>query len=75
VVRLLTEQTLVKDPAAYDRMQIGGLDPDGRVARASLQLDLDFFRQQGYYTGPLTFDDLTDTSFVEYAAQQLGPYR
>jgi NitT/TauT family transport system substrate-binding protein len=75
VVRILTEQTLIKDPAAYDRMQIGGLDPDGRLARDSLRLDLDFFRQQGYYTGPLTFDDLTDTSFVEYAAQQLGPYR
>jgi hypothetical protein len=56
-------------------MQIGGLDPDGRIARDSPRLDLDFFRQQGYYTGPLTFDDLTDTSFVEYAAQQLGPYR
>ncbi len=75
IVRVLTEQTLIKDPAAYDRMQMGGLDPDGRLARESLRFDMEFFRQQGYYTGPLTFDDLTDTSFVEHAAQQLGPYR
>jgi NitT/TauT family transport system substrate-binding protein len=75
IVRLLAEQTTVKDPAAYDHMQIGWLDPDGRLARESIQLDLDFFRQQGYYTGTTTFDDLIDASYAEYAAQQLGAYR
>jgi NitT/TauT family transport system substrate-binding protein len=75
IVRILTEQTTVKDPAMYDRMQLAGLDPDGRLARECLQYDLDFFREQGYYTGPVTFDNLIDTSFAEYAAQQLGPYR
>jgi len=75
VVRILTEQTTIKDPAVYDRMQMAGLDPDGRISRQSLQLDLDYFRQQGYYTGPLTLDDIIDSSYVEYAAQQLGPYR
>ena len=36
IVRLLAEQTTVKAPAAYDRMQIGWLDPDGRLARESI---------------------------------------
>jgi NitT/TauT family transport system substrate-binding protein len=75
VVRILSEQTTVRDPAAYDRMQLGWLDPDGAVARDTLRYDLEYFRQQGYYTGSVTFDDMIDTSFVEYAAQQLGPYR
>lgn len=75
VVRILTENTGVKDPAAYDRMNMAGLDPDGRIARESLQLDVDYFRQQGYYTGPITLDDLIDPSFAEYAVQQLGAYR
>jgi ABC-type nitrate/sulfonate/bicarbonate transport system substrate-binding protein len=75
VVRVLTEQTVVRDPAVYDRMQMAGLDPDGRLARQSLQMELDYFRQRGYYTGALTLDDILDTSFAEYAAQQLGPYR
>ncbi len=54
---------------------MAGLDPDGRIARPSLQLDMDYFRQQGYYTGSVTLDTLIDTSFAEYAVQQLGPYR
>jgi NitT/TauT family transport system substrate-binding protein len=75
VVRILTEQSTIKDPAVYDRMQMAGLDPDGRLFRQSLQRDLDYFRQQGYYTGPLTLDDIIDSSYVDSAAQQLGPYR
>jgi NitT/TauT family transport system substrate-binding protein len=75
IVRLLSEQTTVRDPAAYAQMQLGWLDPDGAVARDTLRYDLEYFRQQGYYTGSVTFDDIIDTSFVEYAAQQLGPYR
>ena len=75
IVRILSEQTTVRDPAAYDRMQMGWLDHDGAVARDPLRYDLEYFRQQGYYSGSVTFDDLIDTSFAEYAAQQLGPYR
>jgi NitT/TauT family transport system substrate-binding protein len=75
VVRVLTESTAVRDPALYDVMNMAGIDPDGRIARQSLQLDMDYFRQRGYYTGPVTLDDLLDTAFAEYAVQQLGPYR
>jgi NitT/TauT family transport system substrate-binding protein len=75
VVRILTENTGVKDPAVYERMNLAGLDPDGRIARQSLQLDMDYFQQKGYYTGPVTLDNVIDSSFADYAAQQLGPYR
>ncbi len=75
VVRILTENTAVKNPAAYTDMNMAGLDPDGRIAVQSLQLDMAYFRQQGYYTGPITLEGLIDASFAEYAAQQLGPYR
>jgi NitT/TauT family transport system substrate-binding protein len=75
VVRILTENTALKNPAAYTDMNMAGLDPDGRIAVQSLQLDMAYFRQQGYYTGPITLEGLIDTSFAEYAAQQLGPYR
>jgi NitT/TauT family transport system substrate-binding protein len=75
VVQILTKNTSVKDPAAYDRMAMAGLDPDGLIVRQSLQLDMDYFRQMGYYSGPITLDDLIDTSYAVQAVQQLGPYR
>jgi NitT/TauT family transport system substrate-binding protein len=74
-VRVLTEETPIKDPALYDQMQMAGLDPDGRLVRASMQLELDFFRGRGYYTGGATVESAIDPSFAEYAARQLGPYR
>jgi NitT/TauT family transport system substrate-binding protein len=75
VVRLLTDATAVKDPALYDQMQMAGLDPDGRMTRPSLQIEYDYFRERGYYTGAVSLDSVIDTSFAESAAQTLGPYR
>jgi NitT/TauT family transport system substrate-binding protein len=75
MIALLTDQTTVKDPAAYDRMQMAGLDPDGRIARQALQIDLDYFRQMGYYTGPLNLNDVIDDSYLEAALREVGPYQ
>ena len=75
VVRVLTEATTVKDPALYEHMNMAGLNPDGRVGRRSMQTELSYFHERGYYSGSLTLDDVIDPSFAEYAAQQLGPYR
>jgi NitT/TauT family transport system substrate-binding protein len=74
-VRVLAEQTAVKDPALYDQMQMPALDPDGRINRASLQAEIDYYRARGYYTGSATLDSVVDSSFAESAAQALGPYR
>jgi len=75
VVRILTEATTVKDPAVYEHMNMAGLNPDGRLVRRSMEIELGYFRERGYYTGSLTLDDVIDASFAEYAAQQLGPYQ
>jgi len=75
MIRLLTEQTTVKDPALYERMQMAGIDPDGRLNRASLQMELDYFRNRGYYSGGVDLNAAIDTSFAERAVQQLGPYQ
>jgi NitT/TauT family transport system substrate-binding protein len=75
VVRILIDSTSVKDPALYERMNMAYLDPDGRITRTSMQWDMDYFRQMGYYTGPVTLNDLLETSFAQSAAQQLGPYQ
>jgi NitT/TauT family transport system substrate-binding protein len=74
LVRILTENTALRDPALYEQMNMPGLDPDGRITTVSLQRDLDYFRAQGYYTGPQTVERVVDASYAERAAAQLGPY-
>jgi NitT/TauT family transport system substrate-binding protein len=75
MVALLADQTTVKDPAAYDRMQMPSLDPDGRMAKQALQIDLDYFRQVGAYTGPLNIPDVIDESYLDAALREIGPYQ
>jgi NitT/TauT family transport system substrate-binding protein len=77
VVQILTTKTSVKDPALYDRMRLAGLDPDGRVNRASLEHDFNAYVELGYIEKPdaINLDDLLDNSFVEHARRVLGPYR
>lgn len=40
-----------------------------------MKMDLDFFMQMGYYTGKLEVESAIDTQFIDYAAQQLSPYK
>ena len=75
VVRILTETTVIKDPAVYDSIRPAGLDPDGRINQVSLQREVDYYRARGYYAGPVTPADIVDTAYTDYAVQQLGPYR
>jgi len=75
VVQVLIESTQIKDPAAYQQMQMAALDPDGQIYRPSLEMELNYHRGRGYYTGTADLDSLIDASFAQAAAQQLGPYR
>ncbi len=75
VIRVLMDATPIKDPAAYERMQMASLDPDGRIYRPSLQMEVDYHRARGYYTGAASLDTLLDPWFAEEAARQLGPYQ
>lgn len=56
-------------------MEMPFLNPDGKIHVASMKMDFDFFREMGYYTGKLELQTLIDNQFVEYALQQLGPYK
>ncbi|MDP2659621.1 MAG: ABC transporter substrate-binding protein [Dehalococcoidia bacterium] len=75
IVNILIKYTALKDPAQYDRMQMAGLNPDGKLATNTMTMDLDYFKQAGHYTGKLTINDIVDSQFADYAAQQLGPYK
>ncbi len=75
IVNILIKNTALKDPAIYDTMKLPGLNPDGKLALAGMNMDLDYFKQGGYYTGKLSVNDIVDTQFVDYAVQQLGAYK
>ncbi|MDP2659144.1 MAG: ABC transporter substrate-binding protein, partial [Dehalococcoidia bacterium] len=75
VIGMITKYTSDKDPALYSKMVLPYLNPDGKIHVPSMQMDLDYLKTMGYYTGNVTVLSMMDNQFVDYALQQLGPYR
>ncbi|MDO8691925.1 MAG: ABC transporter substrate-binding protein [Dehalococcoidia bacterium] len=74
IVAIIAKATNM-DPALFDKMGMPYLDPDGKMDVNSMKMDLDYFKQMGYYTGKLELQPQIDTQFIDYALQQLGPYK
>src|SRR5712692_65769 len=75
VIAILSEATPIKSREIYKLITPTGMNPDGRVNKASLIYDLAFYMEQGLVKGAVDLDDAVDGSFVEAALQELGPYR
>jgi NitT/TauT family transport system substrate-binding protein len=75
VIGILSEATPIKSREIYKLITPTGMNPDGRVNKASLAYDLAFYIEQGLVKGAVNLDDAVDDSFVEAAVSALGPYR
>jgi NitT/TauT family transport system substrate-binding protein len=75
VIAILSEATPVKSREIYKLITPTGMNPDGRVNKASLTYDLAFYMQQGLIKGIVNLDDVIDGSFAASAVNELGPYR
>jgi NitT/TauT family transport system substrate-binding protein len=75
VIAILAASTPIKDPAVYKSITPTGMNPDGKVNVQSLADDLAFYKEQGLITGNIRAEDVVDSSFVEAALKELGPYR
>ena len=75
VIAILSEATPIKSRDIYKAITPTGMNPDGRVNRASLAYDLSFYVEQGLIKGRIDLDAVLDNSFVEAVLKELGPYR
>ncbi len=75
VIAILSEATPIKSREIYKLITPTGMNPDGRVNKASLGYDLAFYTEQGLVKGAVNLEDAVDGSFVEAALKELGPYR
>lgn len=77
VARILAQYTTVKELDLYQRMKVPGFDTNGRVNVSSLKNLYADFVEIGYiqYPEKVKVESLVDNSFVDHAAQKLGPYK
>ncbi|MDX3905829.1 MAG: ABC transporter substrate-binding protein [Pigmentiphaga sp.] len=75
VVRMMARYTKINDEKFIDRISWTAIDPDGRVAERSLMAIQDFFLEQGLIARKHAFSKMVNTSLIERAAEELGPYK
>ncbi len=74
VIRVLMENTPVKDREVYERMVLPGIHPDGELNIDSIREALAEFRAMGDVKSDIDLNGVIDLSFVRYAQRVLGPY-
>ena len=75
VINILIKHTRVKDRAVYDRMQWYMINPDGYPIKESIQDQIDWYWKNGFITQKLSYEQVVDESFVDYAVKQLGRFK
>ncbi len=75
VVAVLARHTALKDPAAYDRVVMPWINPDGEFGLNGHDYTQAYFVRHGLLPRTVDLTQLVDNSFAQYAAQTLGPYR
>ena len=75
IIPILTEYSLIKDPATYRAMTSHYVDPDGALNVASLKDAWQYFKDTKQVDGSVTVDQVVDLSFAKWAAEALGPYK
>jgi NitT/TauT family transport system substrate-binding protein len=75
VISILTEQTVINDPAVYRQMKYTWVDPDGAVNRAGLQDDADLFYELGLLKEPVDLTGVFEPKYAQFAVDYLGEYR
>jgi NitT/TauT family transport system substrate-binding protein len=74
IVRILTQNTTVTDPAIYEQMRPAGLDPDGRLDMQSIEEAAKYYVESGQITDQPDLARLIDPTFQQGAVLALGPY-
>jgi NitT/TauT family transport system substrate-binding protein len=75
IVAILTEYSLIKDPAVHRSFVQSNIRPDGHLDMASLAEDLEIFRAAGLVEGKVDVKAAVDESFLEAALKTLPPYQ
>ena len=76
VISILAEYTFIKDRNTHRQITPAAIDPDGRMSLPGLRNDLAFFKERRLLQDPsMTMERIVDTSIVDKAVAELGPYR
>lgn len=71
-VNALIAHTPLKDPKAYEPMELPAVDPNGQPERQNIETQYKYWVDGGFYKGQTTIDKIIDMSYLDFAVQRLG---
>nr|WP_203247441.1 ABC transporter substrate-binding protein [Sporosarcina beigongshangi] len=74
VVEIMTKHTALKDPALWDKVNVTGLDPDGKMFIEDIKKQYDTYKANGAIRGDVDLNKAIDTSITEKAVETIGEY-
>ena len=75
IIDVMTRNTAITDPAVYRQAKYSYIDPNGVVARATLESDTEVYRELGLYANQIDLSQAFNDSYRQFAVQYLGEYR
>ncbi|CAM3238250.1 ABC transporter substrate-binding protein [Filibacter tadaridae] len=74
VISIMTKHTAMKDPALWEKVNVTGLDPDGKMFIDDIKKQYETYKANGAIRGEIDFDKAIDTSITEKAVETIGEY-
>jgi len=75
IIRIMTENTPIKDPAIFRQIKYTSMDPNGVLNRAGLESDIALLRELGIAQTPIDIGAAFEDRYRQFAVQYLGEYR
>jgi len=74
-IMAILQKATKQDAATTAKVVLPGYNPDGKFNLESLASDQDFYIKEGLEKQKIDLAEVADTSFIEAAVKQLGPYK
>ena len=75
IIDIMTKHTALKDPALWEKVNVTGLDPDGKMFIDDIKKQYEAYKANGAIRGEIDFDKAIDTSITEKAVETIGEYK
>ena len=74
-IMAILQKATKQDAATTAKVVLPGYNPDGKFNLESLASDQDFYIKEGLEKQKIDLAEVADTSFIDAAVKQLGPYK
>ncbi|MDW0118252.1 ABC transporter substrate-binding protein [Sporosarcina thermotolerans] len=74
IVDIMVKHTALKDHELWDRVNVTGLDPNGKMFVDDIRKQYETYKANGAILGDIDFDKAVDTSLTEEAVEVIGVY-